>query len=113
MEKKITLYDTTLRDGAQTEGISYSVNDKVRIAKKLDDAGEIVIFAKAGEAGKLFGRVTAKDVTEKINSQLGIDIDRKEVLLKRAISDLGEYEIKIKLHNEVIPQIKLVIKNEE
>lgn len=36
---KIELYDTTLRDGAQTEGISYSVNDKINIAKKLDELG--------------------------------------------------------------------------
>jgi len=36
---KIELYDTTLRDGAQTEGISYSVSDKISIAKKLDDLG--------------------------------------------------------------------------
>jgi len=37
--KQVTLYDTTLRDGAQTEGISYSVNDKLRIAGKLDHLG--------------------------------------------------------------------------
>jgi len=37
--KKIELYDTTLRDGSQTEGISYSVYDKVRIARKLDELG--------------------------------------------------------------------------
>lgn len=36
---KVMLYDTTLRDGAQTEGISFSVQDKVRIVKKLDDLG--------------------------------------------------------------------------
>jgi len=36
---KVKLYDTTLRDGAQSEGISYSVNDKLRIAKKLDELG--------------------------------------------------------------------------
>jgi len=37
--KKIEIYDTTLRDGSQTEGISYSVYDKVRIARKLDALG--------------------------------------------------------------------------
>lgn len=43
---KVELYDTTLRDGAQTEGISYSVQDKVRIARKLDELG--VHFIEAG-----------------------------------------------------------------
>ncbi|NQT46525.1 MAG: citramalate synthase [Candidatus Omnitrophica bacterium] len=37
--KKITLYDTTLRDGSQSEGISFSVADKVRIAQKIDELG--------------------------------------------------------------------------
>ena len=83
------------------------------IVKKLDQAGEIVIFAKSGEAGKLYGKITTKDITEKINDQLGLDIQRKQILLKRSIGDLGEYEIKVKLHNEVTTQIKVLIKNEE
>mgnify|MGYP001609784296 CR=1 FL=1 len=37
--KEVKLYDTTLRDGSQTEGISFSVKDKIKIAKKLDDLG--------------------------------------------------------------------------
>ncbi len=37
--KRIVIYDTTLRDGSQTEGISFSVNDKIKIAQKLDDLG--------------------------------------------------------------------------
>ncbi len=36
---KITIYDTTLRDGAQTEGVSYTVSDKLKISEKLDDLG--------------------------------------------------------------------------
>ncbi|HCD38131.1 MAG TPA: citramalate synthase [Candidatus Omnitrophica bacterium] len=43
---RVELYDTTLRDGAQTEGISYSVQDKVRIARKLDEMG--IHFIEAG-----------------------------------------------------------------
>lgn len=39
MKKKIELYDTTLRDGAQGEGISFSVEDKIRISEKLDEIG--------------------------------------------------------------------------
>ena len=37
--EKIILYDTTLRDGSQTEGISFSLQDKLGIALKLDDLG--------------------------------------------------------------------------
>ncbi|MHB9023574.1 MAG: citramalate synthase [Armatimonadota bacterium] len=37
--EKVQLYDTTLRDGAQTSGISFSVNDKIRIARQLDALG--------------------------------------------------------------------------
>ncbi|HOW36336.1 MAG TPA: citramalate synthase [Candidatus Omnitrophota bacterium] len=36
---KVVIYDTTLRDGSQTEGVSFSVNDKIKIAEKLDDLG--------------------------------------------------------------------------
>ena len=39
MVKKITLYDTTLRDGAQREGLSFSVRDKIKIVNKLDQLG--------------------------------------------------------------------------
>src|SRR2546428_13588767 len=39
MSRKVTIYDTTLRDGAQGEGISFSSADKVRIAERLDAFG--------------------------------------------------------------------------
>lgn len=47
--KKVFIYDTTLRDGAQSEGISFSVNDKIRIAQKLDELG--IDFIEGGWPG--------------------------------------------------------------
>lgn len=47
--KKIYIYDTTLRDGAQSEGISFSVKDKVRVVRKLDDIG--IDFIEGGWPG--------------------------------------------------------------
>lgn len=44
--KKIHIYDTTLRDGSQTEGISYSLRDKIDIAKRLDGFG--ISFIEGG-----------------------------------------------------------------
>ena len=49
MTTRVTLYDTTLRDGAQTEGISYSVDDKVRITEQLDALG--VPYVEGGWPG--------------------------------------------------------------
>jgi len=46
---KIEIYDTTLRDGSQTEGISYSVADKIKIARKLDELG--IHFIEGGYPG--------------------------------------------------------------
>lgn len=45
----ISIYDTTLRDGTQREGISLSCNDKIRIAQRLDDLG--VAFIEGGWPG--------------------------------------------------------------
>lgn len=84
-----------------------------QIAKKISDAGDMILTKKAGEAGKLFGAVTAKDITEEINKRLGVDILRKQVLLKKAIGDLGEHVIKLKLHSEVACEFKLFIVKEE
>ncbi len=45
----IQIYDTTLRDGTQREGISLSVDDKLRIARRLDELG--VAFIEGGWPG--------------------------------------------------------------
>ncbi len=65
---RVDLYDTTLRDGAQTEGISYSVSDKLRIAEKLDQLG--IPFIEGGWPGSNpkdveFFRVAKKRLTLK------------------------------------------------
>ena len=50
--KPVQLYDTTLRDGAQSEGISFSVVDKLNITRKLDDLGiHIGVCARPGSIG--------------------------------------------------------------
>ena len=38
-KEKVYIFDTTLRDGAQTEGVDFTVNDKIKIAKNLNEIG--------------------------------------------------------------------------
>ena len=48
IKEKIYLFDTTLRDGQQTQGVDFSVDDKVAIAKALDDLGLDYILREVG-----------------------------------------------------------------
>lgn len=59
-----------------------------------------------GEDDKMFGSVTSNDIAELIRER-GIEVDRRKIQLDEAIKHLGEYDIPIKLHREVIVIIKL------
>ncbi|MBI3309210.1 MAG: 50S ribosomal protein L9 [Candidatus Melainabacteria bacterium] len=83
------------------------------LAAKLNKIAKIEISAKAGEAGKLFGSITSKDIVAVFEDKHDIKLQRKQVMLKRSISEVGEYNVKIKLHPEVIPEIEIVVKSEE
>jgi large subunit ribosomal protein L9 len=61
----------------------------------------IEITARAGEGGKLFGSVTAADVTAALHAQAGVEIDRRDLRLGEPIKELGGAEVPVRLHPEV------------
>jgi len=61
----------------------------------------VSITARAGEGGRLFGSVTATDVTDAVLAQTGIEIDRRKLHLDEPIKSLGVHEITVRLHPEV------------
>jgi large subunit ribosomal protein L9 len=63
----------------------------------------IVVRARAGEEGKLFGSVTAADVAEAVSAQAGVEVDRKDVHLDEPIRSVGTHEVRIHLFHEVDP----------
>ena len=73
---------------------------------------ELNIKQRIGKSGKLFGSVTSL-VIEKELEKLGLHIDRKKILLKEPIKTLGNFEIDIKLHPEVIAKLKVNVIQEE
>ncbi len=60
----------------------------------------IVVKAKAGEEGKLFGSVTSMDIAEHLKSE-GIEIDKKKISIDEPIKRLGTYTVTVHLHPEV------------
>jgi len=83
-------------------------------AKELADRiGKItvVIKAKAGENGKLFGSITGRDISEKLKSDFKIDIDKKKIELPDAIKSLGDFCAEVRLYPQV--SAKLAVKVEQ
>lgn len=70
---------------------------------------KIVVEVKAGEAGKLFGSVTAGMVADALSEQLGVDVDRKKLDLHGHIKNVGEHTIDVRIYQEVTAQIVLCV----
>lgn len=81
------------------------------LAAKIADV-QISLQMKVGEEGKLYGSVTQQMIaTELINR--GFDIDKRHIILDDPIKTLGIFDVKVKLHSEVIPTLKVWVINEE
>jgi large subunit ribosomal protein L9 len=69
---------------------------------------ELQVEAQAGEEGRLFGSVTAAQVAELIGEK-GIEIDRRKIDLAEPIKEVGEHSVPIRLHREVIANVRLKV----
>ncbi|MBK7010855.1 MAG: 50S ribosomal protein L9 [Saprospiraceae bacterium] len=64
------------------------------------------IGVKAGTTGKIFGSVTSVQVSQALKDQLGLDVERKKIVLPEEVKDLGTYQATINLHKEVSTKIE-------
>lgn len=78
------------------------------LGKKIEESS-ITITIKMGEGGKTFGSVSSKEIAEEVKAQLGFDVDKKKVQLKDAIKTVGEHDVKIKLHPQVVTTLKVKV----
>ena len=78
-------------------------NEMVELAAKLENV-QLTIAAKVSETGKLFGAVGNIQVAEALAAQ-GFEIDRKIIVVKDAVKELGSYKAAIKLHREVSVEV--------
>jgi large subunit ribosomal protein L9 len=63
---------------------------------------------QAGEEGKLFGSVTAADIAARL-AEAGFEVDRRKLGLEEPIKQLGEYTVPLRLHAEVVAQLKVTV----
>jgi large subunit ribosomal protein L9 len=66
---------------------------------------------RVGENDVLYGSVTSGDIADFLKTK-GIEIDKRKIVLEDAIKNLGEHEVRIKLHPEVAASLKLLVTKE-
>lgn len=95
--------------------MEYKKNKVLEQAKNLSErisATPLKLQHQAGEGDKLFGSVTNMDLAENLQ-KLGLDIDRKRIMLAEPIKHLGEYDVPVKVHPEVTATLKVIVTKPE
>lgn len=114
--KLVILADESSRRAAEHQKKLIKVKKEKRkkqsekIAESL--AGmELTLAVQVGEEGKLFGSVTAMDISKKLKEK-GFEIDKRKIVIETPIKHEGEYTVKIKLDEGQSPEIKVIVGKE-
>ncbi len=78
------------------------------LAAKLAESS-ITVSIKAGEGGKAFGSVSGKEIAAAISSQLGLEIDKKKLVLPEPLKTFGVHQVPIKLHKDVTGKLNVKV----
>ncbi|MDH5181599.1 MAG: 50S ribosomal protein L9 [Gammaproteobacteria bacterium] len=78
-------------------------------AAQLAALGSVTIEGNAGDEGKLFGSVATSDIADALTAA-GVAVEKREVLLPEGpIHNIGEYEVNVRLHADVIQSVKVIV----
>lgn len=88
--------------------VDVDIQNAKATAEKLKDQ-KVIITAKAGSNGKLFGSVTAANVADALSQQLGVKVDKKKIVLSTDIKNFGSYTATVKLYNGIAETIDVEV----
>ena len=96
---------------------AYKLKEKAKaaqIAKEKAAAQETAsklsgIQVKAGSAGKLFGSVTSREISEALREQFGIEIEKQKIVQAEPIKSFGTFEVKCKLGYEITGTVSVLV----
>ncbi len=78
------------------------------LASKLDTL-LVKIHASSGADGRLYGSITAKDISEHLEKDHGITLDKRKIVLPSAIRAYGQYDLDVKLYPEVTGKVHVLV----
>ncbi len=86
--------------------------EAVDLASKINAVGTLVLTVKAGEGGKLYGKITTKEVASALEKALGSEIDKRLVKPVDDINALGTFKVVVKLAPDVQGEFSVEVKPE-
>ena len=92
--------------GAQAHKKQVDSDEATVLASQLSKVS-VTIPVKMGDGGRVFGSVTGKDISDALQAQVKVDVDKKKIDLPNGIQALGYTNVKIKIHNQVEGTIKV------
>ena len=98
------------------ESKAFNIKQETEAAQASADkinGKSVSILAKAGQGGKLFGSVTAKEIAEAIKKQYGVDVDKRKIDTKGDMKAFGTYECEVKLYSGITATVKAVVTEKE
>ncbi len=104
--------------GAEKDVTAIRKARKAREIATLDDAKAIrdslqskpvVVKAKAGDAGRLFGAVTTAEIAEAVKASGAPQIDKRKIEIAQPIKALGEYQVSVRLHADVAATVTVKV----
>jgi len=111
--KKLAIEATTgnIQDISHKQALEERRKEKekenaVELASKLN-ALQIEVKTKTGEGGRLFGSVTSKEIADALKKQHGVEVDKRKLEVKEPIKALGNYEIHVKIHQDVMAKLQV------
>ena len=78
------------------------------LAERLNQIN-VELTVKTGEGGRLFGAINNKDIADYLKEQHSVNIDKKKIVLKAPIKNLGEYKVAVKLHPKVQAELNVKV----
>ena len=99
-----------MNDKATAERQARERAEAVAISKQLREL-TLVVKAKGGGAGRLFGAVTTTEIADALKKNAGINIDKRKLVLADNIKNVGTYTVKAKLGYDIVGQFS--VKTEE
>ncbi|RME61949.1 MAG: 50S ribosomal protein L9 [Candidatus Dadabacteria bacterium] len=78
------------------------------LARRMSEGGALIFELKAGEKGKSFGAISARDISDRLR-ELGFEVERKQVKLSEPLKSGGIFKVPVKLHSEVEAELEVKV----